>query len=581
MADVYREKVGGLCLALESEESRAGAREAIRELIEAIVLEPDGERLRITLKGDLAGMLSAARDSKRSPDTHPETAAPLFVVPGVPRTDCGRAISLAGGQTTESNHTLLDRGMGRQIPVQTEGVRTPIELAQALKYANRAGRVEPRGAHEQYAKLVGFELFILRVGALQPLETNLANPGREHPSGRRHKPNRTDDLLLEQPLDGVAADNMRHLVCKDKGDVILVPVAQLHERSRDEDEPARQRKGRRAISLDGGHLEAVKSIPNHRRELRGNLVQQRLVGPIRIARGFLEHDRGHVASDGVLGLNAFRLASGDGLPHPLGLANLDPRDLAKLVEHASSHGTSVQAAEIFERSWRSKLACSFKPDYVQLTACHAPSEPFHAASAHYASEADVAHSASRVRLSVVAGGVMLLAVSRGAEAQDARPPAAVETWAGYATVEDSGNHALVGAGMRFYVSPRLSLSPRVRYARTFGDTPDEHTDLYLETALTFEFRRPANGRPRIVSPFLLVSGGVWVQRFQETRFSREWTRTEPAWGVMVGARLFLPFARGRMYVAPEVGYAALMTVAAPVTLGLALRGQDDRATGAQ
>src|SRR5687767_14443574 len=33
MADVYREKVGGLCLALESEESRAGAREAIRALI--------------------------------------------------------------------------------------------------------------------------------------------------------------------------------------------------------------------------------------------------------------------------------------------------------------------------------------------------------------------------------------------------------------------------------------------------------------------------------------------------------------------------------------------------------------------
>ena len=195
----------------------------------------------------------------------------------------------------------------------------------------------------------------------------------------------------------------------------------------------------------------------------------------------------------------------------------------------------------------------------------------------------MAHSARRVRLSVVTGGVMLLAVARGAaEAQDARPPSsAVETWAGYATVEDSGNHALVGAGMRFYVSPRLSLSPRLRYARTFGDTPDEHTDLYLETALAFEFRRPVNGRPRIVSPFLLVSGGVWVQRFQETRFFREWTRTEPAWGVMVGARLFLPFARGRMYVAPEVGYAALTTVAAPVTFGWRLHGQDGRATAAQ
>jgi hypothetical protein len=194
----------------------------------------------------------------------------------------------------------------------------------------------------------------------------------------------------------------------------------------------------------------------------------------------------------------------------------------------------------------------------------------------------MAHSVGRLRLSVVAGGVMLLAVSRGtAEAQDARPPAAVETWAGYATVEDSGNHALVGAGLRFYMSPRFSLNPRVRHARTFGDTVGEHTDLYFETALTFEFRQPTNGHPRIVSPFLLVSGGVWVQRFQETRFSREWTRSEPAWGVMVGARLFVPFARGRMYVAPEVGYAALTTVAAPVTFGMALRGRDERSTGAQ
>jgi site-specific DNA recombinase len=69
MSDVYREKVGSLCLALESEESRAGAREPIRALIEAILLEPDGDELKITLKGDLAGMLSAARDTKRSPDT--------------------------------------------------------------------------------------------------------------------------------------------------------------------------------------------------------------------------------------------------------------------------------------------------------------------------------------------------------------------------------------------------------------------------------------------------------------------------------------------------------------------------------
>ena len=53
----------------ENEESRTAPSNAIRDLIEAILLEPDGEQLKITLKGDLAGMLSAARDSKRSPET--------------------------------------------------------------------------------------------------------------------------------------------------------------------------------------------------------------------------------------------------------------------------------------------------------------------------------------------------------------------------------------------------------------------------------------------------------------------------------------------------------------------------------
>jgi hypothetical protein len=68
MSDVYREKVGSLCLGLDNEERRAAAREAIGPLIEAMLLEPDGKQLKITLKGDLAGLLSAARDSNRSPD---------------------------------------------------------------------------------------------------------------------------------------------------------------------------------------------------------------------------------------------------------------------------------------------------------------------------------------------------------------------------------------------------------------------------------------------------------------------------------------------------------------------------------
>ena len=71
MADVYREKVGSLCVALESrgravEVPRAGHP---RRSIEAIVLEPDGDKLRITLKGNLAAMLGATLQSKRSPET--------------------------------------------------------------------------------------------------------------------------------------------------------------------------------------------------------------------------------------------------------------------------------------------------------------------------------------------------------------------------------------------------------------------------------------------------------------------------------------------------------------------------------
>ena len=54
---------------LDFSATRTGAAHAIRALVEAIVLEPEGDKLKITLKGDLAGMLSAARDSKRSPDT--------------------------------------------------------------------------------------------------------------------------------------------------------------------------------------------------------------------------------------------------------------------------------------------------------------------------------------------------------------------------------------------------------------------------------------------------------------------------------------------------------------------------------
>ena len=69
MADLYRQKVTALAQALEHPETRTEASEALRGLIDAIVLTPDQGELQIELKGNLAAMLGAAQNAKRSPET--------------------------------------------------------------------------------------------------------------------------------------------------------------------------------------------------------------------------------------------------------------------------------------------------------------------------------------------------------------------------------------------------------------------------------------------------------------------------------------------------------------------------------
>ena len=112
---------------------------------------------------------------------------------------------------------------------------------------------------------------------------------------------------------------MRHLVTENEGHLVPVPVAQLHKWSRDEDETARERKGGKPIRLDTGHLEAMKSIPDNRDELAPNLVEQLLGGLIGVARGLVENDLGHVATDTLFRLNSVGLASGGRLPNPFAL----------------------------------------------------------------------------------------------------------------------------------------------------------------------------------------------------------------------------------------------------------------------
>src|SRR5438067_3557164 len=69
MAGLYRQKVTALAEALEHPETRTEASEALRGLIDAIVLTPNQGELQIELKGNLAAMLGAAQNAKRSPET--------------------------------------------------------------------------------------------------------------------------------------------------------------------------------------------------------------------------------------------------------------------------------------------------------------------------------------------------------------------------------------------------------------------------------------------------------------------------------------------------------------------------------
>ena len=71
MARIYREKVSGLAKAIHEPDSRSEATEALRGLVDAIVLTPDdaGVALQIELRGNLAAMLGATVQRKRPPES--------------------------------------------------------------------------------------------------------------------------------------------------------------------------------------------------------------------------------------------------------------------------------------------------------------------------------------------------------------------------------------------------------------------------------------------------------------------------------------------------------------------------------
>ena len=69
MAKLYRHQVERLTTLLESPDTRIEAMDAIRSLIEAIVLTPEARELRIDLQGDLAAILALSSGDTQKPAT--------------------------------------------------------------------------------------------------------------------------------------------------------------------------------------------------------------------------------------------------------------------------------------------------------------------------------------------------------------------------------------------------------------------------------------------------------------------------------------------------------------------------------
>jgi hypothetical protein len=97
-----------------------------------------------------------------------------------------------------------------------------------------------------------------------------------------------------------------------------------------------------------------------------------------------------------------------------------------------------------------------------------------------------------------------------AAAQSIRPPASVEVLSGYAGFIDDAtiDHAVFGGAARVYLTPRIGVGPEITYMRGPGDD----RDWFFLGNLTWDIRHPRAGRPRRVSPFLIVGGGFFTHR---------------------------------------------------------------------
>ena len=123
-----------------------------------------------------------------------------------------------------------------------------------------------------------------------------------------------------------------------------------------------------------------------------------------------------------------------------------------------------------------------------------------------------------------------------------RPIAEIQTgWVGF--VDDSSiDHTAIGGAARWYLTPRLAVGPEVGYLRGPGDD----RDVMVTMNLTFDVLSPRDGRPRRVTPFIVVGGGFEQHSDRIGPFG--FTSYEGAFTMGAGTRVWF---NGRVYAMVE------------------------------
>jgi hypothetical protein len=112
------------------------------------------------------------------------------------------------------------------------------------------------------------------------------------------------------------------------------------------------------------------------------------------------------------------------------------------------------------------------------------------------------------------------------------PAAEVQSgWVGFVD-ESSIDHMALGGAARWYLTPRLAIGPEVGYLRG----PGNDRDVMVTMNMTYDMLSPRDGRPRRVTPFIVVGGGF--EQLSDRIGSLPFTSYEGAFTMGAGTRVW-------------------------------------------